>query len=99
MRNWAFWGIFLYSLTTSASDWPAGLVQKTYDGCLRSGGQSQCRCVVHRLQYQFTFEDVKLAMSKRIANQALQQAIKTYTMKCLEADFKRETENLFAHLQ
>lgn len=77
-----------------ASEWPYSLVQKTYNGCMKSGGDAQCECLVARLQHQFTYEDIKLAMSKRIANQALQQAIRTYNMKCLEADFKLETRKL-----
>lgn len=86
--------ILFFSGQVVSSEWPPQLVQKTHNGCMKSGGKAQCDCLVARLQYQFTFEDVRMAMSKRIANQALQQAIKTYNMKCLEEKFKKETQLL-----
>lgn len=86
--------LLLPGFSLLASDWPPGLVQKTYNGCMKNGGKSQCDCLITRLQYQFTFDDVKMAMTNRFAHTALQQAISTYNMKCLEADFKRETEQL-----
>ena len=85
--------LFLLLITSSshAYDWPQELVNKTYAGCMKNGGTAQCECLVTRLQHKFTFEDLKLAMSNKLANQALQQAIESYNMKCLEADFKKET--------
>ncbi len=86
--------VLLMSCSAQAGDWPVGLVQKAYDGCMKSGGKMQCECLVARLQYKFTFDDMRLAMNKPIAKIALQQAIETYSMKCLEEDFKKETHML-----
>jgi len=77
-----------------ASDWPAQLVQKTYDGCNKKGGASQCECLVTRLQHKFTFEDMKLTRTNPLAFEALKQAIEAYNVKCLDSEFKKETQRL-----
>lgn len=87
--------IVLFGFSASyASDWPPSLVQKTYNGCMKNGGVSQCECLVTRLQHKFTFDDIKLTRTNRFAMQALKQAVQTYNVKCLDADFKKETAKL-----
>lgn len=83
--------ILIFTSTLNASEWPAELVQKTYQGCTKKGGAAQCECLVLRLQNKFTFEDMQLTRTSRIAFEALRQAVEAYNVKCLDADFKRET--------
>ncbi len=86
--------IFLLSTILSpaiGSEWPAGLVQSTFDRCSSVGGNEQCRCVVIRLQDKFTFEDMRLSMTNKLAKEAISQMIRAFTVKCLGKEFKDET--------
>ena len=83
--------LLLMSTSLFASDWPTGLVKSTYERCATVGGKGQCGCVVVRLQDKFTFEDMRLAMHKKIAKEALNQMIRAFNLKCLNQEFKEET--------
>ncbi|HFE37330.1 MAG TPA: hypothetical protein ENK06_02770 [Gammaproteobacteria bacterium] len=91
MRTFCIALLLLFSTALAASDWPTGLVKSTYDRCATVGGKGQCRCVVVQLQDKFTFEDMRLAMHKKIAKEALTQMIRALNVKCLGKAFKEET--------
>lgn len=97
MRYLIVLAVFLFCSSPQASEWPPGLVQSTFDRCSGVGGAEQCRCVVIRLQHKFTFEDMRLAMNKEIAKEALSQMIRAYTLKCLGKTFKDETFAMKKH--
>jgi len=82
------------SLPIQAKEWPRSLEQKTYDGCRRYGGESQCKCVVFNLQQKFSFEDMALTRNNPLAKEALNQMLSTYNMMCLQKGFKQKTYNL-----
>lgn len=79
------------SLPLNATAWPPGLAQSTFNRCDTVAGTEQCRCVVIRLQHKYTFEDMELSMTNKLAKEALTQMIRAYTVKCLEKAFKEET--------
>lgn len=83
--------ILLFTTMANASDWPQELIYKAYSGCMRKGGSGQCDCLVTRLRSKFTYEDMQLTRTKKIALEALKQATQAYNVKCLNADFKKKT--------
>ena len=91
MKYALFIFIIVFTSLASASDWPPELIAKTYDGCIKKGGASQCDCLVTRLRTRFSFEDIILTRQRKIAFEALKQAVEMYNVKCLDADFKKET--------
>ncbi|MDX1812175.1 MAG: hypothetical protein R3240_09525 [Gammaproteobacteria bacterium] len=94
MKKPVFLLLVFIASNTVASEWPKELVQKTYDGCMRKGGKVQCECLVNRLQYKFTFEDIQRTRTDRNALKQLQRAVQIYNVKCLNGSFKQETQNL-----
>ena len=86
--------LLLLPVTLVAAEWPPALVNSTFQSCNQVGGESQCQCVVIRLQEKFTFEDMRLAMHNKLAKEALNQMIRTFNMKCLDDAFKKETFSL-----
>jgi len=78
-------------VTLVADEWPPALVNSTFQSCNQVGGETQCQCVVIRLQEKFTFEDMRLSMRNKLAKEALNQMVRTFNMKCLEESYKAET--------
>ena len=61
---------------------------------MRVGGEGQCQCVVIRLQEKYTFEDMRLTATNKLAKEALRQMTRTFNVKCLEKKYKEQTLKL-----
>jgi hypothetical protein len=83
--------IFMVSIPANASDWPLDLSQSVFDRCRRVGGESQCQCVVIRLQQKFTFEDMRLTTRNKLARESLNQMLRAFNVKCLGKEYKERT--------
>ena len=88
---------FICSFSLEAAEWPVGLVQSTFDRCITVGGTGQCQCLVVNLQQKFTFEDIQLTNSSRIAKESLRQMTRAFNVKCLGKAFKEKTLKLTTH--
>jgi len=88
--------LLLSIITTSlhATVWPPDFAQSVFESCTRVGGDGQCQCVVIRLQEKYTFEDMRLSASNKLAKEALRQMTRTLNVKCLEKKYKEQTLKL-----
>ena len=91
MRHILALSLLIMSTFSQASVWPPDFAQSVFESCMRVGGESQCQCVVIRLQEKYTFEDMRLSSTNKLANEALRQMTRTFNVKCLEKEYKEQT--------
>lgn len=94
MRYILVFSLLILSKSLLASAWPPDFAQSVFESCTRVGGEGQCQCVVIRLQEKYTFEDMRLSSTNKLAKEALRQMTRTFNVKCLEKEYKEQTLKL-----